>query len=298
MAKRDVSLALLVAFIWGVNFVVIDLALRDLPPLLLSALRFTLAAIPAILFVPFPKGTGTTVLAVGLLLGVGKFSVVFYAMTGEVSPGLASLLIQAQVFFTIGIAFIWQNELISKQQALGIIIGVLGLLLFIVADSGNVTVLGLMLMLCAAMCWAIANSLIKQLPRLNIFHFMVWMSFVPILPLFLLSYGVETKTPWLIIINLPLSTWLAVAFISYCSTLLAFGLWAYLLQGYSAAKVTPFALLVPLVGMLAANIVIGEVLTPVELIGCIFILIALILCVLKPQVLIKSIKKLTLASNG
>ena len=96
-------LALAVMIVWGTNFVVIKVALAHLPPLTFAALRFTFAVFPAIFFCKRPAGWGNLA-AYGLLIGVGQFGCIYVAMNGHISPGLASLVIQSQVFFTIGMS--------------------------------------------------------------------------------------------------------------------------------------------------------------------------------------------------
>jgi O-acetylserine/cysteine efflux transporter len=104
MPRRHVILAFVVAVVWGVNFVVIHVGLRDFPPLLFAALRFTVVAFPAVLFVRRPAVPLRWVLGVGTFLSAGQFGLLFVAMDQGLPAGLASLVLQVQVLFTIAVA--------------------------------------------------------------------------------------------------------------------------------------------------------------------------------------------------
>ncbi|MEE1674251.1 EamA family transporter [Agarivorans aestuarii] len=275
----DILFALIVATIWGVNFSVIKWGLTELPPVLFSALRFAIVAIPAVFFVPFPKTALRNVVAVGVSLGVIKFSLLFVAMEVGASAGLSSLLLQAQVMFTILLSVIWFKEKITIYQFAGIGLSSLGFALFFALSSENLSLISLLLLLLAALSWAVSNMFMKQAKGVNVLHFMVWVSLIPPLPLLAFSYLFETQTPYQLLSSAQASTWLALAYVGFISTLLAFALWGHLLAKYSAAAVTPFALLVPIVGMVTANVVFDESLNRLEWAGAALVLLGLISCV-------------------
>lgn len=280
MKSRDMVLALLVVVIWGVNFSVIKIGLETLPPILFSALRFAVVAVPAVFFIPFPKTSVWNVLGVGVFLGVLKFGLLFIAMKADASAGLSSLILQAQVFFTIGLSVLLYKEMVSRYQALGILVAVAGFGLFFLDADGNITAMGLMMILAAAFCWAIANTMMKRMQGVNLLHFMVWVSVVPPLPLLLMSYFTETVQPLDVLLAATSDTWLALLYVSYISTLLAFALWGHLLKSYPAATVTPFALLIPVVGMFTSTLVLNERMTETEMAGAGLIFLGLTCCIL------------------
>src|SRR4051794_17680720 len=107
ITPRDALLALIIMAVWGSNFAVMRLALDAIPPLLMAALRFTFVFFPLALFLPRPKASWANLAGYGLFIGVGQFGLIFIAMDGMISPGLASLVIQMQAFFTIGLS-IWR----------------------------------------------------------------------------------------------------------------------------------------------------------------------------------------------
>lgn len=284
MKIKDVFLALLVAVIWGVNFSIIKIGLHELPPLLFSALRFAVVAIPAVFFIPFPKTSIWNVLGVGLFLGVLKFGFLFFAMKADASAGLSSLLLQAQVFFTIGLSILLFKEKVSKSQIVGVLIAIFGFTLFFIEAGTNITLFGLSLILMAAFFWAVSNIIMKQIKDINLLHFMVWVCLIPPLPLLVLSYFTETNAPIELIMATSANTWLALIYVSYASTLVAFAIWGRLLSKYAAVTVTPFALLIPVVGMMTSSFVLQESFTNMEFIGTFLIMSGLVLCVLSNKI--------------
>jgi O-acetylserine/cysteine efflux transporter len=280
MSIKDICLAFLVVMIWGLNFSIIKIGLEELPPILFSALRFALVALPAVFFVPFPKTSIWNVVGVGVFLGVLKFGCLFVAMKSDASAGLSSLLLQAQVFFTIGFSVLFYKEHITKSQLLGVVIASMGFSLFFVNAGQNITYLGLILILLAAFFWSISNLIMKKIKDVNLLHFMVWVCLIPPLPLLFLSYVTETSDPVSVILSTSLNTWSALVYVSLVSTLVAFAIWGKLLKSYASIKVAPFALLIPVIGIIASNIILDESLSLIEYAGGILIMLGLIFCVL------------------
>jgi O-acetylserine/cysteine efflux transporter len=280
MNLKSILLAFLVVLIWGVNFSVIKFGLEELPPILFSSLRFFIVAIPAIFFIPFPKTSIWNVLGVGVFLGVLKFSFLFIAMKADASAGISSLLLQAQVIFTIILSMLIFKEKISLYQFIGMLIAFTGFGLFFFTVNTNITYLGLVLILSAAIFWSISNIIMKQVKGVNLLHFMVWVSLIPPLPLFVLSYIFESHEPLTILLNSSVKTWASLAFTGYISTLIAFAIWGWLLKNYNSSVVTPFALSIPVVGIIGSNILLDEQLNFIETIGTVLILFGLLISVL------------------
>ena len=191
---RHLLLGLAVVAVWGTNFVVIKYALAHLPPLALAALRFALAAFPALLFIGRPAASWRNVAAYGLLIGVAQFGLMFIAMTRFVSPGLASLVVQVQVFFTIGLAMLLAGERVRVFQVLAMALSVAGMVLIgwhAVTEGASVTPLGLVLMLLAALAWACGNIVSRAAGRVDALGYMVWSSLFAVPPLVALSLALE-----------------------------------------------------------------------------------------------------------
>lgn len=281
---RHLLLALAVVAVWGTNFVVIKLALGHLPPLLFAALRFTLAALPAVLFLPRPAVSWGNLAAYGLLIGVGQFGVMFIAMHGHITPGLASLVIQLQVFFTIGLAMYFSGERLLRVQWLALLLASGGIGIIVAHTDGSTSLLGLGLMLLAALCWAGGNLVARQAGRINMLAYVVWSSLFAAPPLVALSlllegwpaisHGLQAADTW---------TWLAVAWQALGNTLFGYAAWAWLLARHPAASITPTALLVPLFGMGGAALWLGEDLPAWKLGAAALVIAGLALNLLWPQ---------------
>lgn len=290
MDSRSVFASLLVVLIWGLNFSVIKFGLDELPPIMFSGLRFLIVAIPAVFFIPFPKTSVWNVIGVGVFLGVLKFSFLFVAMKSDASAGISSLLLQAQVIFTVLLSVLLLKEKITKAQCLGIAIAAIGFSLFFFAANGNVTMTGVTMILCAALFWSISNVIMKRIKNVNLLHFMVWASLVPPLPLFAISYLVETRDPLAVLAATTAQSWWSVIYVGYISTLVAFAIWGWLLNHYPSASVTPFALLIPVVGMVSSSMLLNETMSHLEVLGALLILCGLSVSVLG-GIILKAVKR-------
>jgi O-acetylserine/cysteine efflux transporter len=260
MPWSHLLLALAVVFVWGTNFVVIKWGLAELPPFLFATLRFAVSAFPLLLFVRRPAVAWRTLAAFGVLLGAGQFGLLFYAMRADISPGLASLVIQVQVFFTIGLAMTLDGERPKPVQGVALALAVAGMALIAAnTDSGDLTVLGLVLIVAAALAWAGANMVAKSAGRVDMLGFMVWSSVFATPALLALSLAFEG--PAAIAAALPRaswSAWAAVAWQALGNTLFGYGAWNWLLSRHPAATVAPLAMLVPLFGMAASALMLDE----------------------------------------
>ncbi|MEU3649731.1 EamA family transporter [Lentzea sp. NPDC034063] len=255
MSPRHLLLAVLVAAIWGFNFVVLKVGLDEFPPILFSALRFLAAAVPAIFFVGRPSVPWRWIIAVGLVLGVAKFSFLFIGLKAGMPSGLSSLVLQSQVIFTTVFAAIVLRERPKPVQITGIALAVAGIGV-IAWDYGlSSPLLGFALIIAAAACWGVSNVLMRYARPADTLRFMVWVSAVAVLPLFALSALTEDMSA---LGRLDWSGAGAVGYVAWISTLLGFGIWGFLLRQYESSVVAPFSLLVPVFGMLSAWAFLGE----------------------------------------
>lgn len=278
MPPRDVLTALFVVVVLGSNFVAIKVGLEQVPPLLLTGLRFLFAAVPAVSLVRPPKAPARLVVAFGFALGVVQFGLLFVAIRLGMPAGLSSLVIQLQVFFTIALAYVLLGERPTRFQVLGGLVAAAGVAVIAVWKAQGATLLPLLLVVGAAMAWASANTIVKRAGRIDMLALMVWGSLVAPPPLFALSLVIEGPEAVLGALTHP--TWrsvAAIAFLAYPTTLLAFALWNRLLSRYPAAAVTPFALLVPVAGIASTSFLLGEAFGTVELAGAALVLAGLAL---------------------
>lgn len=287
MPLNHLLLALAVVFVWGTNFVVIRWGLDGgLPPFLFATLRFALSALPWLLFMPRPAVPWRKLAWFGVLLGVGQFGLLYLAIQGHISPGLASLVIQLQVFFTIGLSLLLLKERVRGFQVVGLLMALGGLLLIALNLGAQVTWLGLGLVLAAAFFWACANLVAKSAGRVNMLHFVVWSSAFAVPPLLLLSLAVEGPAAiGHALQTAGAATWATVLWQALGNSLFGYGAWNWLLARHPAATVTPMALLVPLFGMGASALLLGEPMPGWKLGACALVLGGLALIVLWPRML-------------
>ncbi|MDP1737119.1 MAG: EamA family transporter [Caulobacter sp.] len=259
LSLRHALLALAVMAVWGSNFVVIRVGLDHLPPLLFATLRFTFAFLPVAFFVRRPDVPWRNLAAYGVLIGAGQFGLLFLAMKGSISPGLASLVVQTQVFFTIGLAMRLTGETVRPFQYVALALAAAGIGVIIWRTDASATPLGLALVLGAALCWAGGNLVARQTPGVNMLAYVVWASVFAIPPLFGLSLVFEG---WPAIVDgvarADATTWAAVAWQSVGNTMFGYAVWGWLLARYPAATVAPMSLLVPVFGMAASAVILLE----------------------------------------
>lgn len=251
--------AIFVALIWGTNFVFIELGLDDLPPFLFASLRFTFAALPLIFILPRPRVPWRYLVGYGFFIGFGQFGLLFWVMGSHMSPGLASLVIQVQAIFTILLALLLFKEIIRLPQMVALFVSFAGILLIAAQGNTDATPIGLAVILIAALSWAAGNLIAKQSGKVHIIAFLAWSSLFAIPPLALMSYYYEG--PELILQSLVTArgqAWAIVLWQTVGNTLIGYGLWNLLLQRHAAALVAPWALLVPVFGMAASSIFLGE----------------------------------------
>ena len=252
-------LALLTVTIWGSNFVAIKLALHDLPPLLLVAVRFIFVAVPAVFFLQRPAVPLRHLLVYGFTMFAFQFGFMFLGMKLGVSAGLASLILQFQVFVTLGLAVVFLRETVSFLQITGALTAGAGFFLVGMHTGGDVTTAGFACLLLAAVSWGIGNLTSKRLGKVNPLALVVWGS-LPVIPT-MATASLIFEGPDLVIHSLThvgLTAVLCTAYTVYFSTLVAYSLWSWLLARHPATAVTPFALLVPVSGMLSSALLLGE----------------------------------------
>lgn len=282
MTRKDGLLALLVVVVWGLNFVVIKLGLHNMPPLMLAGLRFMLVAFPALFFVARPKIPLKLLLGYGLTISFGQFAFLFCAIKFGMPAGLASLVLQAQAFFTIILgAFVFGERLQGKQLA-GIALAVFGVLVLIEAslNGQDVALLGFLLTLAAGLSWAcgnIFNKLIMQHEaRPQVMSLVVWSALIPIIPFLAASFILDGPEVMLnSLVDIDLTTILSLIYLAFVATIVGYGIWGSLLGRYETWRVAPLSLLVPVVGLASAAILLDETLSALQLLGAVLIMAGL-----------------------
>jgi O-acetylserine/cysteine efflux transporter len=282
-------LALAVVAVWGTNFVVIHVALEALPPLALAAARFALAFVPAALFIRRPSVPWTLLAAYGLLIGCGQFGLLYLALQGRIAPGLASLVVQTQVFFTIGLVLVFETQRAGERlrpfQLVALALAAAGLAMIgLRSDAAGGTPLGMAMVLAAALAWAGGNLAGRRMGQPDMLGVVVWSSAFAVLPLALLSLAFEG--PGLVAARLaqagPAQA-AAVLWQAFGNTLFGYAAWGWLLARHPAATIAPWALGVPVFGLASAALVLGEPMPPWKLLACALVIGGLALNLLWPR---------------
>ncbi|HSD76298.1 MAG TPA: EamA family transporter, partial [Solirubrobacteraceae bacterium] len=260
MTPRDRLLALLVAVIWGLNFTAIHMTLEQFPPFFAVALRFTLLAVPTILFVPRPAVPTRWLVGYGLGFGTLQFAFLYLAMTVGMPAGLASLVLQSSAPFTVLLAALLLHERLAAGQVAGIALaaaGLAGIGLVRAGQGGGAAALPVLLTVLGGLGWALGNLSSRLARPDSPLRLTLWMSVVPPLPMLALSLVADgpaaigtslttlgTRTGAVALVGL--------AFTVLVATVLGSGLWTTLLARYPSSTVAPFSMLVPVAGFTAA----------------------------------------------
>jgi O-acetylserine/cysteine efflux transporter len=253
-------LALGIVAVWGTNFVVIKNCLSAFPPFYFAALRYFFALLPMVFFVPRPKVSWGNLCIYGLATGVGQFGVMYYAINSQISPGLASLVIQTQVFFTIGFAMLFAKEGLKRYQAVAVGVAMTGLGIIALHTDSTTTFLGLALVVFSGLSWGIANTVSRQAGSINMLSYVVWASAFSVPPLLLIALVFEGGAAhlWEVTLVAPIGAWVGVLWQSWGNTLFGYAAWGWLLSKHPAAVVAPAPLLVPIFGMGASAFFLDE----------------------------------------
>lgn len=312
MISVHIALAILVTFIWGVNFTFIAWGLESFPPLMLTAMRFFFTAIPLVLFLKPPKfNRSLFIYAIGTF--VMQYAFVFTAMHLGASAGLTALVLQLQIFITVLLAYLMLGEAVSRIQIIGMLVGVLGLSVIALNLGGDMPLIGFICILIAAIGWSFGNIASKQVSKqvsrqaatktmqqkagvsnvqpntvgnkasaVTALALVVWGGLIACVILIVASLVFESDA-WQLatFTQASLKSWLSLGFIVYISTLIGFGLWAHLLAQNTASKVMPFALLVPIFGMATSVLLTGEQVTWWKMLAMVLILSGLVLANVK-----------------
>ncbi|TDF84456.1 EamA family transporter [Pseudomonas sp. H9] len=286
MPLKDLLLALVVIVVWGLNFVVIKVGLDGLPPMLLGALRFVLVAFPAVFLIKRPQLPWRWLIAYGATISLGQFAFLFEAMHNGMPPGLASLVLQSQAFFTLFFAAIFLGERLRVASVVGLLVAAGGLALIGSENAAHVPLLALMLTLCAASMWAMGNIITRRFGNIDLVALVIWGGLIPPLPFFALSWCIDG--PQVIENALRGISWhsiLSLVYLAFIATMLGYSLWGRLLSRYPAGKVAPFSLLVPVVGLSSSALLLDERLTLLQGGGALLVMLGLLINVFGPRLL-------------
>ncbi len=274
LSLRDAALALAIVFVWGTNFVVIRLGLDVLPPLFFATLRFCFVLVPAAFFLKRPNVPWANLVIYGIAIGLFQFGMLFIAMKGHISPGLASLVVQMQVFFTIGLAMLRTGEKLAAHRIAAFVLALAGMGVIAAHNGEGATLGGVALVLIAAMGWAFGNTASREAGSINMLAYVVWAAMFSIPPLAILSLLLEGPTAIAAgLAHATAVTWAAVLWQAIGNTMFGYACWGWLLSRYPAATVAPMSLLVPIFGFGASALLLHEPL-PLWKIGATLLIMA------------------------
>lgn len=285
LSFRHLLVVLLIVLLWGTNFIAVFVALKSYPPFLLGAIRFALSALPWVFFLPRPKAPFKYVLAFGVFNFAMQFGFLFSGIHLGLSPGLASLLLQISVFFSMGLSYLFFKDKPSVMKILGSLISFIGIGIVATHIQGGTTFIGLLLTLLAAFSWAAGNMFTKKVNAQSPLALVVWGNLIAF-PFMMVLSGVM-EGPQLILNSVQATSWAtigAVFYIVYISTHIGYGAWGFLLKNYSASAVVPFTLLIPVVGFLSSAVFLGEDLPSWKLFASLFIMGGLVFGLLERQI--------------
>jgi len=281
LATRDLALILAIVALWGFSFVAIKVGLREIPPFALAALRFLFAAIPLVFFIRRPRMPWRYIAGYGFAIGVVQFGLLFLGIKLGMPAGLSSLVIQVQIFFTVGLAIAFLGDRLHKEDLVGAAIATIGVVVlgaYKLQAGVTATLIGFLLVIVAAFAWAVGNVVGKRAARFDddMFALVVWSSLVPPLPLALMSFAFEGgPEAWTSVASASMLAWGCVLLLAWGATLFGFASWARLLHKYPTALVAPFGLLIPVSGLASGAIFLGESLAPLQMVGAVLVLAGL-----------------------
>lgn len=279
MNLKDYLLILLVIGIWGVNFLFMKFALNEIPPMVLGMLRFFCVVFPAVFLLKRPPVPWHLLAAYGLTISFGQFALMFTALDWGLPTGLAALMLQVQVFFTVLIAGIVLREPVLAHHLLGMFTAAVGLVFIGIGHyQGQLPITAMLPVFGAAASWACGNIIVKRIGSVNALSLVVWGG-IPAFCAFtlasLLLYGTDGLAQH--ISNLSWKGIVGILFLAYVASLVGYTGWGALLAKHPAGRVTPFALLVPVIALLAGYLVLNERLAAWHWLGIVVVMAGLTL---------------------
>ena len=282
MSTKHVVMAFSIVVLWGLNFVTLKIVVLSLPPIFLAGLRFFLISFPWIFFVPKPKVSNKQFFSLPITLGVLQYSLLYYGMSTGLSAGLSAVILQTQSFFTVIMSAFLIKEKPSLNEIIGLIIGILGVIILLTYNDGDFKLEAIFIILAAAISLGVANIQLKNLGNINMVSFLIWISPLAAILLFIISFILEYDLLLKIDFwNIEIKVFLSIFYTAYISTVIGFTMWQYLLNKYKSIQITPYGLLVPVTGSIFGYIILNEVLEIYQIISGIIIIIGLMVISLR-----------------
>ncbi len=248
MSIRDVFLAILVAFLWGSNYVGLKFNLEEIPAFLSVSMRFLLTAIILIPFIPKPKISFKELYKVSITYGIFYVAFVYYGVGLGVNPGLAVIIAQLVAPFSVIVARLVLKEKLDLASILGICLSFVGVIIAVSNTThfnGNYFALAIVIL--AALGNAVFNIQSKELKDVPALSLYCWANLIAVPHSLLISYFLEGN-PFLLLEKATSVFWIS-SFYVVASSVFFLTLWIHLLQKYPIHEVMPYNLLVPIFGV-------------------------------------------------
>lgn len=281
MNPRSLCLILLVVLVWGINFVIISIGVKEIPPFFMAGLRFVFVAFPLVFFLPKPAIPYRWLISYGLTISFGQFACLFYALYIGMPSGQASLVLQSQVFVTALLGVVLYQDKLTHLQGFGGLLALTGIGLLLYGVSGtDISILGYLFTFAAACSWGVGNlcnrTISTRYQGTSMMQLVVWGALVPIIPFFSISYLLEDHQQIIYAVSHPtLVAVLSLAYLILAASLFGYTVWGMLISKHGTANVVPFALLVPVVGLLSGWVFLGETLNVTQALGCAVVIMGL-----------------------
>jgi len=281
MQPRHIAIALLVPLTWGFGFAFAKSGLGHFPPLLLMGMRFVLAALVLVWFVPVPRGYLWTICWISFIAATLQYGLTFSGLAlMQATP--AVLLVQSEVIFGVIIAALILGEKPNMRQFLGMVIALLGIVVILGAPALDGQMLGVTLVLLGALVWAFGQVLIRRLDgALTGFQLTAWLG-VMSGPQMLIVSLILDGNPLPAISAAPLAAWLTVLYLGLVMTVIGYSAWYYVLARYPVPVVMPLLLLLPVATILGAVTWLGEVPDATVLAGGVVVIAGVALVIIEP----------------
>lgn len=278
MPARHTLIALFSVVAWAANFPVTVVALEQFTPMLIVALRYSLVALPTLVFVRPPTGVWKWLVAYGLVYGVFQFGAVYWGIRLGTPSGVASVLIQSSAPFTVLFGAAILKERATAPLMIGLAAAVAGLAGITIVGGAQFGVLPAILVILGGAGWAMGNIIVRRSRTTEIVRFSLWMSTVPPIPAFLLGLWIDGADASFagfrgLTTTTGLKAMVALVYIGLIATFAATAAWLYVLSRNPAGKVAPLTLLMPVVAILIGWWALDETPSPVVSILIVIIMV-------------------------
>lgn len=266
LTPTAIAMALLVVLCWGGNFTASKIAMEHFPPLLTVFLRFVAVVLVLIPFAIRTKVNLRDMFVISFCYITLHFTLIFLGMAQGLSIASTVIAVQLGAPFSCVLAAVFYNDKLGAWRSFGMMVAFMGVLL--IAGTPNVSDNwgAFLLVVAGAFAWASANVYMKRVGNISVAAFLFWPSLLSLPQVGLLTWLLE-KDQWELVATAPATAWMGVLYSMVFSTLIGYGLWYRLLRTYPLSRVTPFSLLVPIVGIGGGMAVYGETVTPLLIAG-------------------------------